>query len=247
MSYDLHNKVALVSGGSRGIGAAIAKRLAADGAKVAFTYAGNKKAADQVVAVIAAAGGEARAIQADASDAAAAAQSVQSTVNAFGGLDILVHNAGIANYIPIEADSFDNFRKQFSVNVDGVFAATRAAVDVMRDGGRIIVIGSVNAHSMPTPGGAVYGATKAAVAGLIRGWARDLGPRGILVNAVQPGPVDTDLNPAAGEFATVLTALTALKRYGRAEEIAAVTAFLASGESSYITGATIDVDGGFSI
>lgn len=247
MTFELNKKVALVTGGSRGIGAAIAKRLAADGAAIAFTYAGNKAAADEVMAEIKAAGGVARAFQANASDPAAAAQSVHSTIEAFGGLDILVHNAGIGIFTPIEEDSFQNFRQQFAVNVDGVFAATRAAVDVMRDGGRIIVIGSVNAHSMPTPGGAVYGATKAAVAGLVRGWARDLGPRGILVNAVQPGPIDTDLNPAAGDYAAVLTPLTALKRYGRAEEVAAVTAFLASGESSYITGTTIDVDGGFSI
>ncbi len=247
MGFDLNNKIALVTGGSRGIGAAIAKRLAANGAKVAFTYAGNKTAADEVVAAILAKGGSAQAFQANAADPAAAVKSVQSTIDAFGGLDILVHNAGIAIFTPIDADSFENFRQQFSVNVDGVFAATRAAVDVMRDGGRVIVIGSVNAHAMPTAGGAVYGATKAAVAGLVRGWARDLGARGILVNAVQPGPIDTDLNPAAGEYAAMLTPLTALKRYGRSEEVAAVTAFLASAESSYVTGTTIDVDGGFSI
>ncbi len=247
MGFELNHKVALVTGGSRGIGAAIAKRLAADGAKVALTYAGNKTAADEVVAAVVAAGGVAKAFQANAADPVAAANSVQSTVDAFGGLDILVHNAGIANFMPIDADTFESFRQQFSVNVNGVFAATRAAVDVMRDGGRIIVIGSVNAHTMPTPGGAVYGATKAAVGGLVRGWARDLGPRAILVNAVQPGPIDTDLNPAAGDFAAILTPLTALKRYGRSEEVAAVAAFLASDESSYVTGTMIDVDGGFSI
>jgi 3-oxoacyl-[acyl-carrier protein] reductase len=247
LTSSLSGKVAVVTGGSRGIGAAIAKRLAADGAAVAITYVANKEAADKVVAEIAAAGAEGLAIRADAGAPEEAAAAVRQAAERFGGLDILIHSAGVAAFAPLPDSDFSDYRRQFAVNVDGVFAATRAAADHLRDGGRIIVIGSVNAHSMPVAGGAVYGATKAAVAGLVRGWARDLGPRNILVNAIQPGPVDTDLNPAEGDFAEVLRPLTALGRYARPEEIANLAAFLASDESSYITGATIDIDGGMTI
>ncbi|MBX9731907.1 MAG: SDR family oxidoreductase [Sphingomonas sp.] len=247
MSKKLDGKKALVTGGSRGIGAAIAKRLAEDGADVVITYAGNQAAANQTVAAITASGRKGLAIQADAADGAATAAAVQQAAAALGGLDILVHNAGIANFAPISADTQDNFDKTFAINVDGVFAGTKAAVPLLSDGGRILIIGSINAHSMPVAGGAVYGATKAAVAGLARGWARDLGARGILVNVIQPGPIDTDLNPADGPFATVLTPHVALGRYGKVEEVAALAAFLASDEASYITGAAIDVDGGFTI
>jgi 3-oxoacyl-[acyl-carrier protein] reductase len=247
LTSSLSGKVAVVTGGSRGIGAAIAKRLATDGAAVAITYVANKEAADKVVAEIAAAGAEGLAIRADAGAPEEAAAAVRQAAERFGGLDILIHSAGVAAFAPLPDSDFSDYRRQFAVNVDGVFAATRAAADHLRDGGRIIVIGSVNAHSMPVAGGAVYGATKAAVAGLVRGWARDLGPRNILVNAIQPGPVDTDLNPAEGDFAEVLRPLTALGRYARPEEIANLAAFLASDESSYITGATIDIDGGMTI
>lgn len=247
MSGNLNGKSALVTGGSRGIGAAIAKRLAADGANVAITFNSNKGAADAVVADIEKSGVKGVALQADAADPDAAARAVAETKSAFGGFDILVHNAGYAQFATIAEDTFENYRGQFSVNVDGVFAGTRAAADHISDGGRIIVIGSVNAHTVPVPGGAVYGATKAAVAGLVRGWARDLGPRNILVNVIQPGPVDTDLNPADGEVAKFLTPLTALRRYGKPEEVAALAAFLASDEASYITGAAIDIDGGMTI
>lgn len=244
---NLQGKKALVTGGSRGIGAAIARRLAADGADVAITYAGNVAAAESVVAAIEAAGREGHAFQADGSDSNAQRAAVDRAAEALGGLDILVHNAGVATFAPIADDTIESYDSQFGLNVGGVFSGTLAAIQHLSDGGRIIIIGSVNAHSMPTPGGAVYGATKAAVAGLARGWARDLGPRGILVNVVQPGPVDTDLNPADGDFAKMLTPMIALGRYGRVEEVAALTAFLASDEASFITGATIDIDGGFSI
>ncbi len=247
MTSSLSGKVALVTGGSRGIGAAIARRLASDGATVAITYVANKEAADKVISDMAAAGAEGLAVRADAGEPEDAAAAVRQVAERFGGLDILVHNAGVANFAPLPESDFSDFRRQFAVNVDGVFAATRAAADHLRDGGRIIVIGSVNAHTMPVAGGAVYGATKAAVAGLVRGWARDLGPRNILVNAIQPGPVDTDLNPAEGDFAEVLRPLTALGRYARPEEIANLAAFLASDEASYITGTTIDIDGGMTI
>jgi len=247
MTAPLADKVALVTGGSRGIGAAIAKRLAADGAAVAITYAASQAKAEAVISEIAAAGGRGMAIQADAAKPEHAAGAVSHAVERFGGLDILVHNAGVASLAPLPDTDFEEFRRQFAVNVDGVFAATRAAADHLRDRGRIIVLGSVNAHTMPVAGGAIYGATKAAVAALARGWARDLGPRNILVNAIQPGPVDTDMNPAEGDFADVLKPMTALGRYARPEEIANLAAFLASDEASYITGAAIDIDGGMAI
>lgn len=244
---NLSGKRAIVTGGSRGIGAAIAKRLAADGADVVITYAGNHDAAQQVVAAIEGAGRRGAAIQADAADIAAVEAAITQAIATLGGLDILVHNAGVFGLGMIDSDTIDNYRRQFGVNVDGVFAGTRAAIGQMADGGRILVIGSVNAHTVPVPGAAVYGATKAAVAGLVRGWARDLGPRRILVNAIQPGPIDTDMNPANSDFAPVLAQHVALGRYGRVEEVAALAAFLASDEASYITGTAIDVDGGFSI
>jgi 3-oxoacyl-[acyl-carrier protein] reductase len=247
MAGRLNGKSAIVTGGSRGIGAGIAERLASEGAQVAITYTSRPDAAGEVVGRIAAAGGKAFAVQANAADPEAGGAALAAAAERLGGLDILVHNAGVAQFAPIDQADFHEFRRQFGVNVDGVYAGTRAVLPQLRDGGRIIVIGSVNAHTVPIPGGAIYGATKAAVAGLVRGWARDLGPRGILVNAVQPGPVDTDLNPATGDFAEMLTKLTALGRYGRVEEIAALTAFLASDEASYITGTTIDIDGGMTI
>lgn len=247
MSLPLQGKAALVTGGSRGIGAAIAERLAADGADVAITYAGNAEASAKVVAAVEAAGRKGLAIQANAADADAVKAAVDQAAATLGGLDILVHNAGIAQFAPVDQDTLDSYRAQFGVNVDGVFAGTVAAIPHLRDHGRILVISSINAHAMPIPGGAVYGATKAAVTALVRGWARDLGSRGILVNSIQPGPIDTDLNPADGPFAPVLLPGVALGRYGKASEVAALAAFLASDQASYITGAAIDIDGGLSI
>lgn len=247
MAKRLSGKVALVTGGSRGIGAAIAKRLAVDGADVAITYAANKEAADKVVAELTADGSHALAIQADAADPQDAAAAVHKVAEQYGGIDILVHNAGVAGFATLPESDFAEYRRQFAVNVDGVFVGTRAAASHIRDGGRIIVIGSVNAHWMPMAGGAIYGATKAAVAGLVRGWARDFGARNILVNVIQPGPVDTDMNPAEGDLAEMLRQLTALGRYAKPEEIANLAAFLASDEASYITGAAMDIDGGMTI
>lgn len=244
---DLSGKRALVTGGSRGIGAAIARRLAADGADVAITYAGRPDAAEVTVNAMLAADRRGLSIQADIADPEAAARAVAEASEALGGLDILVHNAGVAAFGRVGEADQDSFDHQFGVNVRGVFATTRAAAARLSDGGRIVVIGSVNAHAMPIAGGGIYGGTKAAVAQMARGWARDLAPRGITVNVVQPGPVDTDMNPADGEIAKLLTPMIALGRYGRPEEIGALVAFLAGPEAGFITGAAIDIDGGLTI
>lgn len=244
-SLKLAGKVALVTGGSRSIGAAIARRLAADGAIVALTYSSSPAQADEVVRAIQAAGGQALAIKADATDTKAVRAAVQQTVATFGGLDILVNNAGVAAMAPIEQFTDADYERSIAVNVTGVFVATQEASRHLRDGGRVIHIGSVNSQSMPFQGGSVYALTKGAIASFTQGLARDLGSRGITVNNVQPGPVDTDMNPANGAFADTLRGLTALKRYGRTDEIASFVAYLAGPEAGYITGASLLVDGGF--
>jgi 3-oxoacyl-[acyl-carrier protein] reductase len=241
----LTGKVALVTGGSRGIGAAIAKRLAADGAAVALTYTSAPAKADEVVRDIEAAGGRALAIRADSADVDAVKNAVAETVRALGRLDVLVNNAGIATIAPLDQFSLDDFDRLVAVNIRGVFVAAQAAARRMTEGGRIINIGSVNADRMPFVGGSVYAMTKAAVAGLTRGLARDLGSRGITVNNVQPGPVETDLNPATGEFAESLKALMVLPRYAQGDEIAGMVAYLASPEAGFVTGASLTIDGGF--
>lgn len=241
---DLSGKKAIVTGGSRGIGAAIATRLAADGADVVITYAGNHDAAAATVAAITAHGRSGKAILADAADPVAVETAIQEAAAALGGLDILVHNAGVATFAPIDTDTTENYDRTFGVNVGGVFAGTRAAIPLIADGGRIIIVGSVSGDTAGFPGTGVYAGTKAAVAAFARGWARDLGPRGILVNVIQPGPIDTDLNPADGEFSAGMLPMIVLGRYGRPEEVASVASFLASDEASYITGTTIDVAGG---
>ena len=241
----LSNKVALITGGSRGIGAAITKRLARDGAAVAFTYSSAKAKADEVVRAIESAGGKALAISADSASPDAVRAAVTQTVNSLGRLDILVNNAGLAVMAPLSDFKLEDFDRLVTVNIRAVFVASQEASRHMSDGGRIITIGSTNADRMPFPGGSVYAMTKAAVAGLTRGMSRDLGPRGITVNAVQPGPVDTDMNPASGPFADSLRALMALPRYGKPEEIAALVSHLASSEAAFITGACLTIDGGF--
>jgi 3-oxoacyl-[acyl-carrier protein] reductase len=241
----LKGKVALVTGGSRGIGAAIAKRLAADGAAVAVTYTSAPEKAAEVVGAIEAEGGRALAIRADSSDAEAVKAAVAETVEKLGGLDILVNNAGIAVLKPIDEISLEEFDRLVAVNVRGVFVASQAAARHMGEGGRIITIGSVNGDRIPFQGGSVYGMTKAAVAGLARGLSRDLGPRGITVNTVQPGPVDTDLNPADGPFAKALLPTLSIPRYGHVDEVAALVSYLAGPEAGYVTGTTLTIDGGF--
>jgi 3-oxoacyl-[acyl-carrier protein] reductase len=244
MSKKLEGKVALITGGSRGIGAAIAQRLAAEGAKVAITYTKGADAAALVVKTIERAGGKAIAIQADAADAAAGKAAVEKTVATFGRLDILVNNAGTAIPKTFEETTLEEMDRVLDINVRGVFVATQAALKHMNLGGRIIMIGSSVGERVLVPGLVPYSATKGAVKMFTQGLAREVGSRGITVNNVQPGPIDTDLNPAAGDWAAPQKAVTALNRYGRVEEVAALVAFVASPESSYITGANLTVDGG---
>lgn len=244
MSKKLAGKRALVTGGSRGIGAAIAKRLAADGADVVITYAGNHEGANATVAAIEAEGVKGKAIQADAADRDAVKHSVEEAAAALGGIDILVHNAAVATFAPVGQEALDVYGRIFGVNVEGVLAGTAAALPHLSDGGRVILVSSVSAASAGFPGNSVYAASKAAVSMFAKSWAHDLGSRGILVNAIQPGPIDTDMNPADTDFAKGLTEQLILRRYGRPEEVAGVAAFLASDDASYITGATIDVSGG---
>ncbi|MEF3129621.1 3-oxoacyl-ACP reductase family protein [Rhizobium leguminosarum] len=240
----LSGKTALVTGASRGIGAAIAKRLAADGATVAITYTKGADAAAQVVKEIESAGGKAIAIQADAADAKAVSAAVEQTVSTFGNLDILVNNAGTAIPKPFEEATLEEMDRVIDINLRGVFIATQAALKYLRDGGRIISIGSCVGERMGTPGLVAYAATKGAVKMFTQGLAREVGARGITVNNVQPGPIDTDLNPAAGDWAEPQLANTALNRYGHVDDIAAMVAFVAGPEASYITGTSLTVDGG---
>src|SRR5580693_1189999 len=240
----LNNKVALVTGGSRGIGAAIAKRLAADGATVAITYTKGADAAESVVKEIERAGGKAIAIQADAADADASKEAVEKTVATFGRLDVLVNNAGTAIPKRFEETTLEEMDRVIDINVRGTLVATQAALKHMKSGGRIIMIGSSVGERVLTPGLVAYSATKGAVKMFTQGLSREVGSRGITVNNVQPGPIDTDLNPAAGDWAVPQKATTALGRYGQVEEVAALVAFVAGPKSSYITGANLTVDGG---
>jgi 3-oxoacyl-[acyl-carrier protein] reductase len=240
----LTNKVALITGGSRGIGAGIAKRLARDGASVAITYTKGADAAAAVVKAIVGAGGKAIAIQADSSNAEAVKAAVEKTVSELGGLDILVNNAGTAIPKPFEEATLEELDLVLNLNVRGLFVATQAALKHMKTGGRVINIGSCVGERDYTPGLAAYAATKGAVKMFTQGLSREVGSRGITVNNVQPGPIDTDLNPAAGDWAEPQVKNTALGRYGTVDEVAALVAFVASPESAYVTGANLTVDGG---
>jgi len=245
MSKPLDGKNALVTGGSRGIGAAIAARLARDGAAVAITYVSSPGKAEEVAAAITAEGGRAIAIQADSASAESVRRAVSETVAQLGGIDILVNNAGIAPMGMIDEVSMEDFDQLVNVNIRAVFVGMQEAARHMKAGGRIITIGSCLGKRVPTPGASVYAMTKAAVASLTCGVARDLGPRGITVNNVEPGPIATDMNPEDGPHAQSMIDLLALDRYGRPEEIASMVAFLASPEAAYITGASMLVDGGY--
>ena len=244
MTRKLEGKIALITGGSRGIGAAIAKRLAADGAKVAITYTKGADAAASVVKEIERDGGKAIAIQADATDADAGKAAVEKTVATFGRLDILVNNAGTAIPKTFEETTLEEMDRVLDINVRGVFIATQAALKHMKSGGRIIMIGSSVGERVLVPGLVALLGHEGSREDIYSGALREVGNRGITVNNVQPGPIDTELNPAASEWAVPQKAATALDRYGHVDEVAALVAFVAGPESSYITGANLTVDGG---
>lgn len=245
MEHRLAGKRALVTGGSRGIGSAIVRRLAAEKADVAFTYVSNTSQADETVKAARSLGAHAIEIHADSADAGALVAAVERTHDELGGIDILVHNAGIAVMAPVDAFALEDFDRTVAVNLRAVFVATQAALRHMKTGGRIVTIGSCNAERMPFIGGAVYAMSKAGLVGLVKGLARDLGGRGITVNNIQPGPIDTDMNPADGTFADLMRTNMALSRYGTAEEVAAMVAWLCSEEAAFVTGASLTIDGGF--
>ncbi|MGW2419586.1 SDR family oxidoreductase [Streptomyces sp. NPDC001709] len=241
----LNGKKALVTGGSRGIGAATALRLAREGADVAVTFVHGKEAAEDVVRAVEALGRRAVALRADAADAEEAAGAVGRAAEALGGLDVLVNNAAVGLMQPLENMSLADVDRLIAVNVRGVFLAAQAAAAVMASGGRIITIGSCVTHHTPGPGGTLYAMSKSAVIGLTKALARELGGRGITANVVHPGPIDTDMNPADGPFASGQAAMTAVGRFGTAEEVASAVAYLAGPETVYVTGAELSVDGGY--
>ncbi|OBF13700.1 SDR family oxidoreductase [Mycobacterium sp. ACS4331] len=243
----LTGRRALVTGGSRGIGAEIVRRLTKDGAAVAFTYSASAGHADKLVAELTANGATVVALQADAADATQAANAVEQAVTALGGLDIVVNNAAVAHIAPIDEFPGEEFDRLVAINIGSTYWTTRTAIKHLGEGGRIINIGSINADRIPGPGLSVYGMTKGAVASFTRGLARDLGDRGITVNNVQPGPIDTDANPKEGDFAESLKQVTTQGRYGHTSDVASFVSFLAGPESGYITGANLNVDGGFTV
>jgi len=250
-SKPFSGKIALVTGGSRGIGAAIASRLAADGAAVVINYSRSEDAAKKIVDAIRLSGGQAEAVHADLSTPEGPRNCFAGLDAAFGKkyagqLDILVNNAGISSVGTLVECTDEDFDRVFAINVRAVFQLSREAARRMKSGGRIITIGSILGEATPRAGQSIYDASKFAVAGFTRAWSRDLGPAGITVNAVHPGPIDTEMNPADGEGAEVQRAMTSVGRYGRPEEIAAAVAYLASPEAAFVNGERLMVDGGVS-
>jgi 3-oxoacyl-[acyl-carrier protein] reductase len=243
----LSGRRALVTGGSRGIGAEIVRQLVKDGAAVAFTYGASAAEAEKLVSEVTANGGTAIALKADSADPEQVARSVDDAAAALGGLDVLVNNAGVAYMADPASFPLEQFDRLVAINVRGVFVASQQALRYLGQGGRIINIGSINADRVPLPGLSVYALTKGAVAGFTRGLARDLGPRGITVNNVQPGPINTDMNPDDGEFSDLSKQVMATGKYGRPSDIAGVVSYLAGPDTGYITGAHWDVDGGFTV
>ncbi|MFF4346874.1 3-oxoacyl-ACP reductase family protein [Streptomyces sp. NPDC001530] len=241
----MNSKVALVTGGSRGIGAATAVRLAREGADVAITYVSGKEAAEDVVRAVEALGRRGLALRADSADPEEAAGAVRRTVEALGGLDILVNNVGVGLLAPLESLSLADVDRVLAVNVRGVFLASQAAAVHMDHGGRIITLGTCMTRRVPGPGGTLYATSKSALIGLTKALARELGGRGITANIVHPGPIDTDMNPADGPSAAEQAAMTSVGRFGAADEVAALVAYLAGVETAYITGAEFSVDGGY--
>ncbi|MGW0763143.1 SDR family oxidoreductase [Streptomyces sp. NPDC002814] len=238
----LNGKVALVTGGSRGIGAATALRLAREGADVAVTYVNGKDAAEDVVRAVEVLGRRAVALRADSADAREAAGAVTRTAQALGGLDVLVNNVGVGLLGPLESLSVSDVDRLLAVNVRGVFLASQAAAARMPEGGRIITIGTCMTQRVPGPGGTLYAMSKSALIGLTKALARELGARGITANIVHPGPIDTDMNPGDGPYAPGQAEMTALGRFGTSEEVASMVAYLAGAD--YVTGAEFAVDGG---
>ncbi|GGT97103.1 MULTISPECIES: SDR family NAD(P)-dependent oxidoreductase [Streptomyces] len=240
----MNGKAVLVTGGSRGMGAATALRLAREGADVAFTYVRNEERAREVAAAIEAAGRKALPLRADAADAGDAAGAVEWAADALGRLDVLVNNVGVGVLGPLESLSLADVDRVLAVNVRAAFLASQAAAGRMGSGGRIVTIGTCMTARVPGPGGTLYATSKSALVGLTKALARELGGRGITANIVHPGPVDTDMNPADGPYAQGQAAMTALGRFGAPEEVAAMVAFLAGPEGEYVTGAEFSVDGG---
>lgn len=244
---NLHQQTAFVTGGSRGIGAAIVKRLAREGAHVAFTYHSSKEKAEALVAEVSALGVKALAIAADGKDPHAVEAAVNQAAAHFGRLDILVNNAGIGNIKPLDSCTLDDFDETMAVNVRAVFAASRVAITHMHNGGRIINIGTCLVDRITFGGCALYSTSKAAITGLTKALARELGPKKILVNIVHPGPIDTDMNPSDGPSSDYQRSITALDTFGKTDDIAAMVVFLAGPESGFVTGAEFTVDGGTNI
>jgi len=241
----LKGRAAFITGGSRGIGAAIAERLAQEGADVAITYVSGRELAEKVVERVKAMGRDAMALQADSADVSALKQAIGSAAARFGRLDILVNNAGIVLRGSPDTATIEDIDRIFAVNVRSAFVAVQNVLPHMGAGGRIIMMGSCNAERMPAPNGALYAMTKSALIGLTKGLARDLGPRGITVNNVQPGPTDTDMNPADGPAADYMHKMMAIPQHGTAADIAAMVAYLAGPEAGFVTGASLTIDGGF--
>ncbi|MBC9797469.1 SDR family NAD(P)-dependent oxidoreductase [Sinomicrobium weinanense] len=242
----LHGKIAFVTGGSRGMGAAIVKRLASEGARVVFTHSGNHSEKAALVAdEVKKAGGEAEEIVADNQSAEGVTTAIQEAISRYGKIDILVNNAGVFLYKPTQESTLEDFDRMMSVNVRAVFLAMKEAAGKMPEGGRIITIGSNVADRVGDPNMGLYGMSKSALIGLNKGMARELGSRDITVNLVQPGPIDTDMNPADSDMALELKKHIPVSRYGKAEEIAGLVYFLTGPESRFITGTSITIDGGF--
>ncbi|QXQ06554.1 SDR family oxidoreductase [Sphingosinicellaceae bacterium] len=242
----LEGKVALVIGGTRGIGAAVSRRMAADGASVAIIYLSRSVDAESFGSELRGTGTAVQMIQADVSDPKALSDAIDEIVSHFGRLDVLVNVAGMAIVGLLDSYADDAFDRIFALNVRAPFLASKRASSMMDAGGRIITIGSIVADRMPGAGGTLYAASKAALGGMTRGLARDLGARGITVNLVQPGPIDTERNPAEGPNSAANRTPLAIPRHGTTDEVAGLVAYLASSEAGFVTGATYNIDGGWS-